>query len=275
MWLDVASLRCRWRFEVYRFTSSSDGAHARLRTWSLSHEMFCSLRQSYNQMQQPNQPPFGRTVEPIVERVEKPVVVHERVLPTQRTEVQPVIHRDREQVEYHEVLQPMKERDIAPTQVQRMELPAQRFETRAPDTGIPRREMRSDICTAPMTSEQSEKAPIVEEVIHKRIIEEVQPVLYKETLRPVVVQATKPIFEHIVESPTVCEEVRPMVDLGTKVLGQGVCTPGVCAPAVGTPGVCAPSYATAPGEPVKMIIREKTTVLQPEGQAPLLPKRLV
>jgi hypothetical protein len=226
-------------------------------------------------MQQPNQPPFGRTVEPIVERVEKPVVVHERVIPTQRTEVQPVIHRDREQVEYHEVLQPMKERDIAPTQVQRMELPAQRFETRAPDTGIPHREMRSDICTAPMTSEQFEKAPIVEEVIHKRIIEEVQPVLYKETLRPVVVQATKPIFEHIVESPTVCEEVRPMVDLGTKVLGQGVCTPGVCAPAVCTPGVCAPSYATAPGEPVKMIIREKTTVLQPEGQAPLLPKRLV
>jgi len=231
-----------------------------------------------------NQPAVER-IEPTVERLEKPVIIHERVLPSQRTEVQPLIHRDREQVEYHEVLQPMKERDIVPTQVQQMELPAQRFETRIPDTQFQEKYRdvsgrgRSDICTAPMTTEQCERAPIIDEVIHKKIIEEVQPILYKETIRPVVVQATKPIFEHIVEAPVLCEEVRPMVDLGTKVLGQGV------APSVCTPGVCTPSYGQglayggtgygAPTEPVKMIIKEKTTVLQPEGQAPVAPKRLV
>jgi hypothetical protein len=183
-------------------------------------------------------------------------------------------------VEYHEVLQPMKERDIAPTQVQRMELPAQRFETRAPDIQFQEkyRELsargRSDICTAPMTTEQYEKAPLIDETIRKKIIEEVQPVLYKETVRPVVVQATKPIYEHIVEAPVLCEEVRPMVDLGTKVLSGG---------AVGTttgfttyaPATYATGYSGG-AEPTKMIIKEKTTVLQPEGQqAALPPKRLV
>jgi len=120
-----------------------------------------------------------------------------------------------------------------------------------------------------MTTQQCERAPLVEEVIHKKIIEEAQPILYKETIRPVVVQATKPIFEHIVEAPVLCEEVRPMVDLGTKVLGQGVCTPGVCTPSYGATGYGVPT------EPVKMIIKEKTTVLQPEGQAAMAPKRLV
>jgi hypothetical protein len=216
---------------------------------------------------------------PVVERIEKPIIVHERVLPSQRTEVQPVIHRDREQVEYHEVLQPMKERDIAPTQVQRMELPAQRFETRIPDAQFQekyrelsaRGNYRSDICTAPLTTEQCERAPLIDEIVHRKIIEEVQPVLYKETVRPVVVQATKPIYEHIVEAPTLCEEVRPMVDLGTKVLSGGALGTGI------TTSYAPTTYATyGAAEPVKMVIKEKTTVLQPEGQqAPLPPKRLI
>jgi hypothetical protein len=223
---------------------------------------------------------------PNVERVEKPVVVHDKILPSQRTEVQPVIHRDREQVEVHEILQPMRERDIAPTQLQHVELPAQRFESRANDAQFQQRykevsgRIRGDVTTVPMTCEQFERAPIVEETIRKKIIEEVQPVLYRETLRPVVVEATKPIYEHIVEAPLLCEEVRPMVDLGTKCIegGAQACYPTqVCAP---TSQVC---YPTTGGygqqEPVKMVIKEKTTILEPEGsmgrQASYPPKRMV
>ena len=93
--------------------------------------------------------------------------------------------------------------------------------------------------------EQVENAPIVDETVRRKVIEEVQPVLYKETIRPLIIRAKKPIYEHIVESPVLTEETRPMVDLGTKVVGEGVCNP------------CLPSAT-------KMIIKEKTTVLEPE-----------
>jgi hypothetical protein len=70
-----------------------------------------------------------------------------------------------------------------------------------------------------MRTEQIERPPIIEEHIHKKIIEEVQPVLYRETVKPVVVEATRPIYEKVVEAPRLVEELRPMVDLGTKILG--------------------------------------------------------
>jgi len=170
-------------------------------------------------------PSISNVCPPILERLEKPVVVHEKVIPTQRTEVQPVIHRDREQVEFHKVMQPLRERDIAPTEVQRTQLPATYFESRAPDTQFQTQyrdastRIHPETITAPLQTEQFERAPIIEETIHRKIIEEVQPVLYKETVRPTIVEATKPIYEHVYESPQLREEVRPMVDLGTKILG--------------------------------------------------------
>jgi len=162
---------------------------------------------------------------PTLERVEKPVVVHEKILPSQRTEVQPVIHRDREQMEVHKVVQPLHERDVAPTQHQYVQLPAENYQSRAPDTEFQNQyrdvnsRIHSETFTAPMTTEQIQKPAIIEETIHKKIIEEVQPVLYRETLKPVVVEATKPIYEKVVEAPRLVEEIRPMVDLGTKFMG--------------------------------------------------------
>jgi len=157
--------------------------------------------------------------------VEKPVVVHEKIMPSQRTEVQPVIHRDREQVEVHKVVQPLRERDIAPTQHQYMQLPAENYQSRASDTDFQNQyrdvneRIHPECFTAPMTTEQVQRAPIIEETVHKKIIEEIQPVLYRETFRPVVVEATRPIFERVVEAPRLVEEILPMRDLGTKILG--------------------------------------------------------
>jgi hypothetical protein len=167
---------------------------------------------------------MGQNMQTVLERVEKPVVVHEKILPSQRTEVQPVIHRDREQVEVHKVVQPLHERDIAPTQHQYMQLPAENYQSRAPDTEFQNQyrdvssRIQPETITAPMTREQIQRPPIIEETIHKKIIEEVQPVLYRETFRPVVVEATKPIYERVFEAPRLVEETRPMVDLGTKTL---------------------------------------------------------
>jgi hypothetical protein len=155
----------------------------------------------------------------VVERIEKPVVVQEKILPTERTEVQPVIHIDRDQLEVHQVMQPMRERDIAPTMVTHTQLPAEHIESRAPPVIIPEKKIVGETFTMPVMREQLERAPIVEETVHRKVLEEVQPVLYRETVRPTVVEATRPIYEHIVEAPVVCEEMRPVVDLGTKVIG--------------------------------------------------------
>jgi hypothetical protein len=199
----------------------------------------------------------------VLERVEKPVVVHEKILPTQRTEVQPVIHRDREQVEVHKVLQPLREKDIAPTQVRHMDLPAENYQMRASDTEFQTqyRDLSSrivpEVTTAPMMSEQYQKAPIVEETIHKKIIEEVQPVLYKETLRPVVIEATKPIYEHVYEAPSLVEEMRPMRDLGTRMLGSDETCRSI---GEGT------TTGTAMGAP-GTYIHEKVTVVTQEKQS--------
>jgi len=200
---------------------------------------------------------------PILERVEKPVVVHEKILPTQRTEVQPIVHRDREQVEVHKVVQPMRERDIAPTQVRHMDLPAENFQSRASDTEFQTqyRDLSSRIVpecvTAPMMTEQVQRTPIVEETVHKKIIEEVQPVLYRETIKPVVIEATKPIYEHVYESPRLMEEMRPMVDLGTRMLGteQGFEQP------------MSRGFAPPTGATPTTYIHEKVTVLTAEKLA--------
>jgi len=97
-----------------------------------------------------------------------------------------------------------------------MRAPDTEFQTQYRDVSS---RIQPETFTAPMTTEQIQRAPIIEETIHKKIIEEVQPVLYRETVKPVVVEATKPIYEKVYEAPRLVEEMRPMVDLGTKILG--------------------------------------------------------
>jgi len=177
-----------------------------------------------------NAPQKSVTVEPTsVQRIEKPTVVHEKILPSQLTEVQPVVHIDREQTEVHKVVQPLKERDIAPTQVQHVQLPAQHLESRASDAQFQTQyraasNLHSDTTVAPTATSFVERAPVVHENVHKRVVEEVQPVLYKETFQPTVIEAVKPIYENIVEAPILSQETLPVRDLGTKIL------PGTAAP---------------------------------------------
>jgi len=56
-----------------------------------------------------------------------------------------------------------------------------------------------------------QNAPQVIEHIHKKVIEEVQPVIIKETIEPHVVQRIVPITERIVEAPIITKEIRPAV----------------------------------------------------------------
>jgi len=168
----------------------------------------------------------------LMEKVEKPLIVRETVLPQEKIEVQPIIHREREQLEVHEVTQPMHERDIAPTNVRTATLPAQvRADIRESDANFQTQyraasnRYASDVETLGVQREFYNKQPILEEHISKKIIEEVQPVLYKETIAPTLIEETQPVYERIVEAPVMFEETRATVDLGTKMLSQPIQTP--------------------------------------------------
>jgi len=153
------------------------------------------------------------------EQYEYPTVVKETILPSERIEVQPIIHRDIEQTEIHEVTQPMHERDIAPTHLVFSTLPGERLpDVRLGEMPVMPQPVQPSVVVIETTREQVERPPIIEETIHKVVIEEVQPVLYKEVVRPVVVEQVQPIYEKIVESPIVVTEQRPMQELGIRTI---------------------------------------------------------
>jgi hypothetical protein len=52
------------------------------------------------------------------------------------------------------------------------------------------------------------KAPIVYETERRKILEEVQPIVYKQVVQPVIIRETKPIYEKIIEAPVIFREVR-------------------------------------------------------------------
>jgi hypothetical protein len=158
---------------------------------------------------------------------EKPTIVKETIIPEERIEIQPVVHRERDQLEVHEVIQPMKERDIAATTVRHETLPS---ETRATivenDLGFKNQYRETSTRFVPTVQTEAVKrdvvshAPIIEEHLNKRIVEEIQPVLYKETVVPTIIQETQPIYEKVVEKPVLFEETRSMVELGTRSIGS-------------------------------------------------------
>jgi len=167
----------------------------------------------------------------LMEKVERPLIIRETVMPQEKIEVQPIIHREREQLEVHEITQPMHERDIAPTSMRSATLPAQvRTDVRESDANFQTQyraattRYSSDVSTMGVQRELVNKAPILEEHISKKILEEVQPILYKETITPTLIEETQPVYERIVEAPIMFEETRQTVDLGTKILSQPVTT---------------------------------------------------
>jgi len=59
------------------------------------------------------------------------------------------------------------------------------------------------------TSVVVEKPARFIEVERNQVIEEIQPVIYKETVVPTLIQETKPVYQKIVEGPTYIQETMP------------------------------------------------------------------
>jgi hypothetical protein len=174
------------------------------------------FQQGYQQGYQPVQ----------VEHRTLPTMVRETIVPQQTVQVQPVIHRSRSQTEVHKVIQPMRERDIAPTVVQRSFLPAETRTVTAPQGQPPAmRQLEPPPMTQQPLTQVVQRPPIIEERIDRKVIEEVQPVLYREVVRPVLVEQVRPIYEVVQEGPRYVSEQMPMRDLGVRTIQQPMMQP--------------------------------------------------
>jgi len=146
-------------------------------------------------------------------------LVEEKIHNKEAQHVQPVITRDIEQKFVTQVVQPVHETQVLPTQ------------HATGSMAVENREVNHDAVVAPQIIPEAvriagktdvnvvQHAPIVEERVHKTIIEEVQPVLYRDVIQNKETIITQPIHERIVEAPVVIQETRTIVDRGVIELG--------------------------------------------------------
>jgi len=155
--------------------------------------------------------------------VSKEAILQEKIKPVETIEVQPVIHRQREQMELHQINENINQTEVLPTVYRDKELPAQFVgEFREDDKKVTEKyleansELRNTMEVDVVKRIRIVKEPIVEEHVHKTIVEVVQPIIHKETFAPVVIRETLPLYEKVVEAPTLSIEEHS-INLGVKV----------------------------------------------------------
>jgi rubrerythrin len=149
-------------------------------------------------------PPTNIThVELPVQVVEKPAAIHEEIRRELVEEVQPVINVEKYKTEVHQRTQPLIDKEVKPVHIENRTLPTQILRevvTPTVSTAFPGevntvREMNTQTMTV-------EKQPIIVETDKRQVIEEIQPVIYKETVVPTIIKETKPVYQRIVEGTT-------------------------------------------------------------------------
>jgi len=149
-----------------------------------------------------------------LETREKGAVIKEHIHPKEREEIQPIIHREREKTEFVEITRPIVERNVLPTQFEEKTLPAEtrptvyqgESEQFKQNYKLATERYKASVDVAATEREVVEKTPIIKEHITRKIIEEIQPVIYRETTEPHIILETRPIYEKVVEGPTLIEK---------------------------------------------------------------------
>jgi len=142
-----------------------------------------------------------------IEHIEREPVIHEKVRNEEVEEIQPVIFREHERSEVHEIVQPIETTEVKEAQYFEKQLSPKTLPTITKGVYVPPpHEMNTLEVETQKRLVQME--PIVVDTETKKIIEEVQPVIYKETIVPTVIHETKQIFEKVIEAPVVTKEVR-------------------------------------------------------------------
>jgi len=145
--------------------------------------------------------------------IEKAPVVHEIFRTQIVEEIQPVIHREIEQPEIHRVVQPVFEKKVEETDVKEVKMESQYKEaviTKPSADFIAKRSQPQGENTIDFQATKTviEKQPIIYEHKVKTIIEEVQPVIHREVVKPELIKERIDIYEKYVEAPIYVEETR-------------------------------------------------------------------
>lgn len=139
-------------------------------------------------------------------------LAEEKVHHKEAVHVTPVVTRDVEKTEVRQVVQPVHETQVLPTQVHEKVLPEQRIEKNMA-TPIPAQVLptpkRVEVGTESHTVQH---AAVVQERVHKKIIEDVQPIVYRDVIQEHHVNVQQPIHEHIVEPAVVTHCTAPVIE---------------------------------------------------------------
>jgi len=172
----------------------------------------------------------GEAVE--VQTLTKAPILEEVIRPKEIIEIQPLITREREQTEVHELVQPIREQEILPPVVESQVLPdierdvvVESGESFGREYNEVTEQFKSSVEVGAVEKQRVLRKPIIQEVIHKRIIEEIQPVIHRETIVPHIVKEILPIHEKIIEAPTLIQQELEEKDLGTVLVGLSTLSP--------------------------------------------------
>jgi len=173
-------------------------------------------RETYVTKEHPEREATETTEDPLVhvETRERGPVVKEHIQPKEIEEIQPVIHREREKTEIIEVTKPIIEREVLPTTISEKTLPAETRPTIFHEESEQFKQRykhatekyKASVEVAPTEREVIEKPPIVKEHVVRKVIEEIQPVIYREITEPHITREVKPIYEKVVDEPTLVEK---------------------------------------------------------------------
>jgi len=137
---------------------------------------------------------------------ERPAVIHENIRREEVEEIQPVIHRERETTELRQLTQPIYEQAVRPIQIHEQVLAAEQRPAVIGAAAVTQAAPVSTSVFAGVERKVVEKPAMVVETVKRHIIEEVQPIIYKEIHEPHIIRVTKPIYERIVETPLVVQQ---------------------------------------------------------------------
>jgi len=156
-----------------------------------------------------------RTMEVLpIEHIEKPVIIHESIRQEQVEEIQSVVRVEREKTEIRQITQPLTDKEIRPVFIEERTLPVEVLPTIVSEgRSVPERLDQSTREFDATMRQVVEKAPIIQETEKWRIIEEVQPIIYREVIIPHVIRTSRPMREVIVEAPIFSEQVLQVRDL--------------------------------------------------------------
>jgi len=152
-----------------------------------------------------------RTNNPITEEIIRPI---------QRTEVQPLVTLDRQQIEIHQMILPLKTQEELPPTIEERRLEEIEREIHESDDAFKEQykelveKMVPKVQVGDVEHVRVVKPPIVKQFIHRKVIEEVQPIIHQETIATHIIRQTLPIHEKLFEAPVLSTKTLPEKDLG-------------------------------------------------------------